>query len=67
MLIACWVIMTIVGFCATGIFKSPDIPAGNPNRLIYPTDYQGSICGIDDGVKHLKYGYYLPDQTGKEC
>jgi hypothetical protein len=56
--------MTIVGFCAVGIFQSSDIPAGNPNRLIYPSDYKGNICGISEGLKDKKYGYYLPDQTG---
>jgi len=55
--------MTIVGFCAVGIFQSSDIPAGNPNRLIYPSDYKGNICGISEGLKDKKYGYYLPDQT----
>jgi hypothetical protein len=56
--------MTIVGFCAAGIFKSPDIPVGNPYRLIYPSDYQGNVCGYDEAFKSKPYGYFLPDQSG---
>lgn len=65
LIIASWVVMTVVGFCATGIFKSPQIPAGYPNRLIYSTDYEGSICGHSPGVEDKSYGYYLPDSTGE--
>lgn len=57
--------MTVVGFEATGLFKSEDIPAGNPYRLVRATDYQGNICGYSSGFKSLKYAYYMPDGGGK--
>jgi len=57
--------MTVVGFEACGLFKSTDIPAGNPYRLIRATDYEGSICGYSSGVKNKQYAYYLPSGGGK--
>ena len=59
-----WVAMTLVGFVATGVIKDDHLQKGNPNRLIYPMDYNGDLCGISDSVKNKRYGYFMPDKTG---
>ena len=63
MLVACWVAMTGVGFVACGIIEDPNLPAGNPARLINSIDYDGRICGYDTAVKNLPYGYYMLDKS----
>lgn len=70
LIIAVWFAMTMVGFVVTGVIDDDRLEKGNPNRLLYPMDYEGNICGIDDGVKDLPFGYYLPDRTAvctKKC
>ena len=32
LLIICWIIMTVIGFCSIGILQSDKIKVGNPNR-----------------------------------
>jgi len=60
LLIAAWIAMTAVGLVACGLVKNGNLKAGNPNRLIAPSDYKGRLCGFSDGVKDRKNGYYLP-------
>lgn len=62
-LIAVWVAMTAVGLVVMGAAESDQLPAGNPNRLLYPMDHQGRICGVDSGVTSLKAGYYMYDSS----
>jgi len=59
LIIAAWIAMTGIGFAATGAIKSPKIPTGNPNRLIHAMDYNGSFCGVSNGVSKLPYSYYM--------
>ena len=51
--------MSFVGFIAIGWIKYDQLPSGKLERLIAPMDYQGNLCGHDDGVRNLEYGYYL--------
>ena len=62
-LLCTWFAMTIIGLIVTGCIKSPTLPIGNPYRLVNSVDYTNRICGFNDGLKQLPYGYYLPDQT----
>ena len=62
-IIMTWVIMTIVGFIACGIFESEDLPPGNPARLINPMDSHGRICGFSKDVKDKEFGYFFPDTS----
>lgn len=69
-IVAVWVAMTGVGLVVTGVIDDDHLQKGNPNRLIYPMDYDGNICGIDSKYKDRPFGYYLPDQTAvcvKKC
>lgn len=54
-IIACWVIMTIVGALS--------MADGNPWRLIAPVSADGNVCGIDPGVANRPKLYYVM-QTG---
>lgn len=65
LIIVAWFVMTILGLVVIGVIKSNVLKAGNPYRLIYPSDYQGNICGYDSPVKNLKAGYYLLDTSGE--
>lgn len=58
-IIAAWIAMTVVGFIVTGLVKSELLAKGNPVRLTNEIDYDGRICGYDDGVKNRPNGYYL--------
>lgn len=49
MIVALWVVMTIVGGIA--------IKGGDPNLLLSPFDYQGNICGITSGYTNVPYFY----------
>jgi choline transporter-like protein 2/4/5 len=65
-----WFSMTIVGFMVCGVIDSPDLPAGNPQKLMHMTDYEGNICGVDTKVEDKPYAYYLPSQDAvcvKKC
>jgi hypothetical protein len=61
-ILAVWFGMTILGFIAIGIIDNPNLPQGNPRKLLNAVDYQGRVCGYDS-LKHLPYGYYLLDRT----
>eukprot|EP01038_Epipyxis_sp_PR26KG_P009819 gene9819-13212_t len=63
LLICAWIAMTVVGFIACGAIKNEGLPAGEPARLTNSIDYKGRVCGLDNGVKSKKYGYYLLDKT----
>lgn len=60
-----WVAMTILGLIVLGAIDDSHLKSGNPYRLTNAIDYNGKICGYDSDVKHEKYGYYLPDLSGK--
>ena len=62
-LLCTWFAMSIIGLIVTGCIKSPTLPIGNPYRLLNSVDYTNRICGFNDGLTTLPYGYYLPDQT----
>jgi hypothetical protein len=67
---AAWFAMTIIGLIVTGAIQDDSLQTGNPYRLTNAMDYEGSICGIDSGVKNLGKGYYLGDLTAvcvKSC
>jgi len=36
---------------------------GKPGRLTHAIDYQGRLCGTDDGVASLPYGYWCADSA----
>ncbi|RYH28558.1 hypothetical protein EON65_11720 [archaeon] len=57
--------MTLIGLIALGAIQDDHLQAGIPARLTNAMDYTGKICGYDTERKDLKYGYYLPDFTGK--
>ena len=59
LLVACWLAMTLLGFCAVGWIDSDRIRVGNPSRLLHATDYAGNICGVDAAVKDLPDAYYM--------
>lgn len=63
LLLAVWGAMTLLGFVALGWIANDNLPAGNPNRLLSPMDYNGRICGYDASVASRRYGYYLLDST----
>ena len=63
LLVACWGAMTLLGFVALGWIPDERLPAGDPNRLLSPMDYNGRICGIDSAVSSKPYAYYLLDET----
>lgn len=70
LLLAVWGAMTLLGFVALGWIANDNLPAGNPNRLLSPMDYQGRICGINDAVSSKPYAYYMLDGSAvciKEC
>ena len=46
-----------------GAIPSNTLTMGNPYRLMNSVDYTNHICGYDNGVTSLPYGYYLPDKT----
>ena len=50
-------------FLHSGAIPSPTLSMGNPNRLMNSVDYTNHICGFDNGVTNLPYGYYLSDKT----
>ena len=50
LLLAVWGAMTLLGFVALGWIANDNLPAGNPNRLLSPMDYNGRICGYDASV-----------------
>lgn len=60
---ACWGAMTLLGFVALGWIEDERLPAGDPNRLLKPMDYDGRICGIDSEVSDKPYAYYLLDTS----
>lgn len=62
LIIACWFVMTIVGFAAIGIIKSDVILPGDPYRLTHAMDYEGNICGSGD-YDDRPMGYYMPDKS----
>lgn len=70
LLIASWIVMTLIGFAAVGIIQSDIIDKGDPKRLIRGVDYMGKICGVDDPVKHLgnkwepNTFFFNPDSNG---
>jgi hypothetical protein len=62
------VALTIIGLIVTGVIEPEQntiIEKGNPLRLVNAIDYKGQLCGSDSGVANKRYGYYLPDFTGK--
>lgn len=59
LIIVAWIVMTMVGFAACGVFVSEEIPKGDPMRLTHSTDYTGNICGYGKGVVDKPYAYYL--------
>ena len=70
LLFASWGAMTLLGFVALGWIPDERLPAGDPNRLLSPMDYDGRICGIDSEVSSRPYAYYLLDSTAvcvSEC
>jgi len=52
-------VMFIIGFIVTGVIESDSLPAGNPDRLIRPTDSLGDMCGVDK-LESRPVGYPLP-------
>ena len=62
-LLCSWFAMTIIGLIVTGRITSSTLSMGNPYRLINAVDYTNHICGYDNGVSNLQYGYYLPDKS----
>lgn len=70
LLIAVWGAMTLLGFVALGWISNDNLPAGDPNRLLSPMDYNGRICGIDSAVSDKPYAYYMLDSSAvciKSC
>lgn len=62
LLIMCWAATTIVGLIALGVISDPNLPPGNPQRLITPMQYDGQLCGVD-ALATKPFGYYLLDKT----
>lgn len=62
-LFAVWLAMTLLGFVAIGQIESPNLPSGNPAKLISPTDYAGRTCGVTSEVSSKPYGYFLPSYS----
>lgn len=62
LIVLVWVGLTILGFISCGVITSTTLPMGNPNRLLYATDYNGRICGVGSNSAN-KYAYYLLDKT----
>jgi len=66
LIVIVWIGLTILGFIATGVITNDSIPAGNPNRLLYATDYNGHICGTGNQADN-PYAYYMLDGTTVIC
>lgn len=66
LIVIIWVGLTILGFIATGVITNDSIPAGNPNRLLYATDYNGHICGTGNQADN-PYAYYMLDGITVVC
>lgn len=62
-LLIAWALMTLIGLAVIGIINIPQIPKGDPYRLVFPMDYNGRLCGFDSSMSAKPYGYYLPDKT----
>jgi len=63
LLIAAWVVMSIIGLIVTGAISNPNLSPGDPARLTNAMDYRGRTCGVTDSVKTRPSGYYLPSGT----
>lgn len=49
-IIILWIAMTIVGISS--------VSEGDVGKLLAPTDYEGNLCGVDDGYEDLSNLYY---------
>eukprot|EP00615_Pteridomonas_danica_P002292 CAMPEP_0114348570 /NCGR_PEP_ID=MMETSP0101-20121206/14815_1 /TAXON_ID=38822 ORGANISM="Pteridomonas danica, Strain PT" /NCGR_SAMPLE_ID=MMETSP0101 /ASSEMBLY_ACC=CAM_ASM_000211 /LENGTH=509 /DNA_ID=CAMNT_0001486577 /DNA_START=42 /DNA_END=1568 /DNA_ORIENTATION=+ len=70
LILAMWFSMTVIGFIVCGVIQSDSLPAGDPRKLTHMLDYEGSICGVSNGVANKEYAYYLPSGTAvcvKKC
>ena len=57
--------MTLLGFVALGWIPDERLPAGDPNKLMSPMDYDGNICGIDSAVssRPMLITYWIRPQS----
>jgi len=61
LIVIVWIGLTILGFISCGVITSTTLPMGNPNRLLYATDYSGRLCGSGSNANN-KYAYYMLDK-----
>lgn len=64
LLVTSWIATTVLGLIVIGAVESVYLEPGNPYRLINGIDYEGRICGSDDGVADLHKWYALPSRLG---
>ncbi|CAM9338296.1 unnamed protein product [Ectocarpus fasciculatus] len=58
-IIIMWITMTAVGISS--------VQQGDVRELLAPTDYEGNLCGFDDGYKNSSKLYYANNVGSGVC